>query len=160
MKDLLGYEICRKIERTSFDRLERIFSPDNFKIEWDDRLPLLFSAHMAFYAINVLKIDGQKDLIIDVYSPGERMFLTAVSKQGNIYRKIDGMPCRFIAAVLNQDDDVLIVYADDNKDILLVEYRPLLTIGAKHDHDSLRYIMEKQYAFDYLNTVLNSCFAN
>ena len=160
MNDLLGYEICKKIEKVSLGKLENIFNPNSFNIEWDDRLSLLFSAHMAFYAINVLKIDGQKDLVIDVYSPGERMFLTAISKQGGIYRRIDGGSYRFIAAVLNQDDDVMIVYADDIKDILLVEYRPLLTIGAKHDHDSLRYTMEKQYAFDYLNTILNSCFAD
>ena len=160
MNDLLGFEICERIEKTSLGKLEKIFSPDGFRIEWDDRLSLLFSSFMAFYAINVLKIGGQKDLVIDVYSPGGRMFLTAISKQGEIYRKIDGVPHRFIAAILNQNDDVMIVYADDAQDILLVEYRPLLVVGAKHNHDSLRYTMEKQYAFDYLNTILNSCFAD
>lgn len=157
MNDLLGYEICTKIEKTSMEKLDKIFNPSGFNLEWDDRTSLLFSAFMAFYAVNTLKVNGRKDLEIHVFSPGGRMFLLAESKEENIYRNFDGERYHLVGATINAADEVMIIYADDIRSKLLVEYRPLLASAAKYRHDSLRYTMEKQFAFDYLSEILYSC---
>lgn len=157
MKDLLGYEICKRIEKTSMEKIKKVFNPVDCSIKWDDCLPLLFSAFITFYAINVLKVNGRKSLTIHVFSLGEKMSLLAKSKEEDIYRNIGGERDRFAGATINEDDDVMIIYTNDMQSRSLVEYRPLLTVAATYGVDSLRYIMEKQFAFDYLNKILVSC---
>ena len=153
MNDLLGFGICERVEKVDLDNLEVLFNPSEFNLEWDDRTSFLFAAFMSFYAVKVMKL--RKDLIIDVLSPGGRMFLIARPKDEEVYANIKGIRHLFVGAVLNEDDRVMIIYANEATGTLFVEYRPLLAIATMCETNSLRYCFEKQYAYNFLEEVLN-----
>ena len=156
MNDLLGYQMCQKIEKTTLSKLDGAFSEDDFSKEYDNRNVLLLGIFMAYYGYEHFKTGNRTGIFVQRYIAGERKFLVATSPDCDYYKRIDGIRYRFFGATVNKNDDVKVIFINDKDDSMVVEYYPLLSIKLKYDFDTFRYYFEKQYAFDYLETALNT----
>ena len=157
MNDMLGYQICRKIEKTTLEKFDDAFTEDDFSKTFDNRNPIIFGIFMYYYAFQYFGMKDRGGILVERYNIGDRKFLLATSPEIDFYKNIDGIKCRFFGATVDKNDNVKVLFINDKDDSMIIEYHPLLSIKMKHSTNSLAYFFEKQNAYDYLITAFNDC---
>lgn len=155
MHDFLGFEKCQKTEKMPLSNLHKLFKEKDLKNEFDARDPTLLASFILYYGSEYLNMKNKSCIKIEYYSIHNKKFIIGFTPDEHFYRFIDGIRYRFFGATIDIKDQVKLIFIDDKEKMLLVEYRPLLSISQKPDGITLRYYLEKQMAFDFLEMILH-----
>lgn len=155
MKDFLGFEKCQKTEKMPLSELPKLFNEKDLKSEFDNRDPTLLASFILYYGCEYLNMKSKSFVLIENYSLHDKKFIIGFTPDEHYYRNIDGIRYRFFGATVDVKDQVKVIFINDEDKTLLVEYRPLLSISQKQNGITLRYYLEKQMAFDFLDMILH-----